>query len=206
MAGHQLSEIRVGDDPASWEAAGFDVRDGEIVIGSTAIVLGGADGERGITAVSIQGVPAESLDGLEVVERSAPVPAAPDHANGVTSWDHLVVMTPDADRTTGCFEAAGLEARRIRTFDVGDVTQRQTFFWLGAVILELVGGHHTHGDGAASPWGIALTCPDLDSSVAWLGERCGAAKDAVQSGRRIATVRTRDLDISVPIALMSPHH
>ena len=38
------------------------------------------------------------------------------------------------------------------------------------------------------------------------GEGLGTVKDAVQPGRRIATVRTKELGISVPIALMSPHH
>ncbi|MDH3706378.1 MAG: VOC family protein [Acidimicrobiia bacterium] len=205
MATYQLTEVRVGDDASSWEAAGFTVRDDQVVIGSTAIVPVGAEGDRGILSISAAAMAAGSLDGIDVVDRRAPVPPAPDHRNGVTAWDHLVVMTPDADRTTAAFEQTGLEARRVRTFEVGDTTRRQTFFWLGDVILELVGPDQSQGDGPATAWGVALTCPDLDASVAWLGERCGAAKDAVQPGRRIATVRTRDLDISVPVALMTPH-
>ena len=36
------------------------------------------------------------------------------------------------------------------------------------------------------------------------GDHLGAAKDAVQDGRRIATLRHRDLGMSVATALMSP--
>jgi len=53
---------------------------------------------------------------------------------------------------------------------------------------------------------LALECDDLDLAAHRLGEALGTVKDAVQPGRRIATVRTKELGISVPIALMSPHH
>jgi hypothetical protein len=33
---------------------------------------------------------------------------------------------------------------------------------------------------------------------------CNPPKDAVQPGRRIATLRTRELGLSVPIAFMTP--
>jgi hypothetical protein len=50
-----------------------------------------------------------------------------------------------------------------------------------------------------------LISPDLDATAAHLGDVTSAPKDAVQKGRRISTLRTRDLDISVPVAFMSPH-
>ena len=48
---------------------------------------------------------------------------------------------------------------------------------------------------------------DQDGSltVGTLGERIGTPRDAVQEGRQIATIRTKELGISVPIALMTPH-
>jgi hypothetical protein len=45
--------------------------------------------------------------------------------------------------------------------------------------------------------------PDLDATAAALGERLGAVKDAVQPGRRIATLR-RQAGAGVPLAFMSP--
>jgi hypothetical protein len=83
--------------------------------------------------------------------------------------------------------------------------RRQTFFWLGDVILELVGADEPEGDGPSKVWGLALTCSDLDATAATLGDKCGDPKPAVQRGRRIATLRTSALGISIPIALMSPH-
>ncbi|MGB0501850.1 MAG: glyoxalase, partial [Acidimicrobiales bacterium] len=101
---------------------------------------------------------------------------------------------------------AGLQRRRTRRFQVGVETRRQDFFWLGDVILELVGVDGAEGTGDATFWGLALECDDLDLAARRLGEALGTVKDAVQPGRRIATVRTKELGISVPIALMSPHH
>ena len=89
---------------------------------------------------------------------------------------------------------------------MGGETRRQDFFWLGDVILELVGVEGVEGAGDAAFWGLALECDDLDLAARRLGEGLGTVEDAVQPGRRIATVRTRELGISVPIALMSPHH
>ena len=81
---------------------------------------------------------------------------------------------------------------------------QQRFFRLGGVILELVGAAEPTGDGPMSIWGLACNVADIDAAAQRLGPACGAPKDAVQPGRRIATVRTRDLGISLPIALMTP--
>ncbi len=222
-AQYQLLGVDVADDPEAWSAAGFVVADARVRIGSTAIVLNGAHGRdaraRGITGVHIAGL-AESadLDGLALVdphrvdgandgddEVAGHLPEPADHPNGINAIDHLVVMTPDCDRTTAAFEAAGLEARRSRRFPTGDRTTRQTFFWLGDVILELVGDDEAHGEGEPQLWGLALTAPDLDATVDHLGDRTSPAKDAVQRGRQISTIDGRALGISVPIAVMSPH-
>lgn len=202
---HQLTEIAIGDAPADWAAAGFAVGDDTVVIASTAIRLVGEAGGRGIRSISIDGLAGDDLDGIPLTDSAGPPSRGPVHPNGVDSIDHLVVLSPDVDRTTSGYEERGLEARRERRFEVGGVMRRQTFFWLGDVILELVGEDDAHGDGPSLAWGLAVNCPDLDASVAALGDRCGPAKNAVQKGRRIATMRTRDLGISVPIALMSPH-
>lgn len=195
----------VGDDPEAWARAGFTVVDDSVTIGLSTIRLAGAGGGRGIRSVTAHGIDVE-IDGLPFTSGEAPRPPGPtDHPNRVIGFDHLVAFSPDMDRTIAALDAAGLELRRTRTFGPDDDRRRQAFFWLGDVILELVGSDTTRDDGPATLWGVALTTDDLDAAADALGDHLGGAKDAVQPGRRIATVRTRELDISVPIALMSPH-
>ena len=203
MRPHQLHEIVVGDDPSAWAAAGFAVVDDSVTIDHTRIKLVGTGDGRGIRSVGVDGVTTD-LDGV-AVHQAPPADDAPEHPNGVNHIDHLVVMTEDCDRTTAAFEALGLESRRVRRFEVGGVERRQTFFWLGDVILELVGADEPEGSAPAHAWGLALTSDDIDRTAEVLDGRCSPPKDAVQRGRRITTIATRDLDISTALAVMTPH-
>ncbi|GJM38842.1 MAG: hypothetical protein DHS20C19_22090 [Acidimicrobiales bacterium] len=201
---HHLETVVIGDAPSAWAMAGFVIDDDRTTIAGTTIILAGAGGDRGIRAVDagIDG----PIDGM-AFGRVPTTPAArqEEHPNRVVDFDHLVAMSPHMDRTTAALTDAGLEHRRTRTFEAGGATRRQAFFWLGDVILELVGDDTAHGDGPATLWGLALSCDDLDAAADALGDALGRVKPAVQPGRRIATMRTRELDISIPIALMSPH-
>jgi len=206
---HQLHQVLIGDAAAAWEAAGFEIdvlADGAqaVVLGNTALLLGYAD-ERGIRGLGLDRGACPDLGFFDAVHSATG--SSGQHPNGVDSIDHVVLMAGDCDAVTALLAESGLEARRVRRFVMGDTEQRQTFFWMGDVILELVGPDAAPSDpDPPSLWGLALNCPDLDATVATLGpERCSEARDAVQAGRRIATMRTRDLDISVAIALMSPH-
>jgi hypothetical protein len=197
----------IGDEPASWVAAGFSVDGTTTRIANTVISLVGPGPGRGILRAQVDGIH-DAIDGLPFDDRAEtepPLPPPTAHLNGVVGFDHLVAMSPDMDRTTAALDRAGLEHRRTRTFEAGGSTRRQAFYWMGDVILELVGDDTAHGDGPAVLWGLALTCDDLRAASERLGERVGALKPAVQTGREIATLRTRELDVSVPIALMSPH-
>ena len=60
------------------------------------------------------------------------------------------------------------------------------------------------GPGPASFWGLALTVADIDAAAALLGEHLGPVTDAVQPGRRIATLRHEAVGIPVPVAFLSP--
>jgi hypothetical protein len=71
------------------------------------------------------------------------------------------------------------------------------------VIIELVGPAEATDDGPARFFGIACTVRDLDACAALLGDALGQIKDAVQPGRRIATLRHKDLGLRVAIAFMS---
>lgn len=200
-----LSSITIGDTAAAWTAAGFTVDDHRVQIATTTIHLVGDQGPRGIVGARIEGWD-EPIDGMAFTRdpHVADAPLAP-HANGTIEFDHLVAMSPDMDRTQAALAATGIEHRRTRTFEMGGRTNRQAFYWLGDVILELAGSDSEHGEAPANLWGLAFTCDDLDGAAARLGERLGRVKPAVQRGRRIATLRTGELDVSVPIALMSPH-
>lgn len=211
--GNQLNQIAVTDPADAWEAAGFAVADGRLTIGSTSVVCGQKMGDgSGITGLGIAGIGANTLglfDGAALPHGDGSENDVA-HPNGVGSIDHVVMMTKDCDATTGELERLGLEARRVRRFEARGAQQRQTFFWMGDVILELVGPDTAETSDAADGstvdlWGLALTCPDLVATTTWLGERSSEPRTAVQPGREIATLRTRELGISVAIALMSPH-
>jgi len=205
---HQLQSVEIGDSPHSWGAAGFAVIDGAVRIGSTRIAFM-PTGTRGITRVSVHEVD-DTIDGMPFGPANAEnfdVAALPNppHPNRVIGIDHLVAMSTDVDRTILALQSADIELRRERHFGKGDNASRQAFFWLGDVILELGGPGSARPGGEAALWGLALTCDDLDLAKDTLGDMLSDPKTAVQPGRRIATLRTRDLDISVPIALLSPH-
>ncbi len=127
------------------------------------------------------------------------------HPNGVTGIDHIVVMTDDLDRTSAALRASGFEPRRRRAIPKSDPPRSQIFWWAGPVIIELVGPDAARGNGPASIWGLALTTPDLDATGELLGEAMSTPRDAVQEGRRIAGIRGKELGLSVPLALMTPH-
>jgi hypothetical protein len=126
----------------------------------------------------------------------------------VTALDHVVAIAPDLERAVGALEAAGLDLRRVREDPTPAGAPRQAFFRLGEVILEVVqepedATERHGGDRPAFFWGLAFVAPDLEATVASLGDRVGEIRDAVQPGRRIATLR-RSAGIALPVVLMSP--
>ena len=201
-------ELIVGDDPSSWRAAGFAVDGDTTWVGGVRVRLAGTEDGRGIRSWSVAGLrsPAGGLDGLPLHDAGdADGRPAARHPNGVVGFDHVVVASPDLDRTLAAFTAQGLELRRTRDIGTPDRPRRQLFFWIGEPILELVGPSSATGDGPSRFFGLALTVDDLDATAAELGDACGRVKDAVQPGRRIATLRHEPLDMSVPIAFMTAH-
>ena len=71
------------------------------------------------------------------------------------------------------------------------------------MIFEVVGSPETASDGPSTLWGITYTVADIDATAAFFGDRTGPVKDAVQPGRRITTLRHRDLGMSVHTAVIS---
>ena len=145
-----------------------------------------------------------NIDGLLTVHGSADdlgVPDATRHPNGVTSIDHVVVNTPDLERTCGAIESdTGAPLKRVR--EIGPM--RQGFHRLGSLIVEVVTHPGVTGD-HASFWGLALNADDLDATYAQCGDSVmSAPKDAVQPGRRIASFREA-ARLGLPVAVMTPH-
>jgi hypothetical protein len=204
-----LDELRVRDSPDAWRACGFEV-DGEVcAVGETRIRLLGDGAGKGLAGWSLRDIGATDLDGLQTERSDRPPPTErPAHPNGVDGLDHVVAISSDLDRTVAALEGAGLDLRRVREEPTPAGAPRQAFFRLGAIILEVVQApeeaiERTGGDRPAFFWGLAFTAPDLDATVASLGDRAGEIRDAVQPGRRIATLR-RSAGLSVPVALMTP--
>jgi catechol 2,3-dioxygenase-like lactoylglutathione lyase family enzyme len=204
-----LDELTVADSPERWRECGFAVDGDCCVVGEVRIRFAPEEGERGLRGWRLRGIASPDLDGLPtVVSEQAPPAEAPPHPNGVTGLDHVVAISSDLDRTIAALEAAGLDLRRVREEPTPAGAPRQAFFRLGATILEVVqeppeAAERHGGDRPAFFWGLAFTAPDLERTVAFLGERVSEARPAVQPGRRIATLR-RGAGLSVPVALITP--
>lgn len=194
--------LAVADPAEAWSDLGFAVSDGVCVVGEVSFVLG-AEGGRGLRGWSIGPV-----DGMGACEpapsgaSSGAASASTGHPNGVVALDHVVITTPDHDRTLKALDAAGYDLRRVRETDTYGTPMRQGFFKHGSVVLEVIGPAEPNGDKPARLWGLAFTVADLDATAAFLGERLHPAKDAVQPGRRIATL-DKMAGSTVPLAFMS---
>jgi hypothetical protein len=203
-----LDALEVGDEPDAWVAAGFTVSGDEVVVGTIRIRClgdgGGADRWRLRTDEGAPPPPTD-VDGLATSTTHEDPPPPVSHPNRVVAFDHVVLRSPDLDRTTEALGGLGLDLRRTRDLGDGDRAFQQRFFRLGDVILELVGPARPAGDGPCSIWGYALVSDDIDASAEVLRDRCSPPKDAVQPGRRIATIRTSELGIGPTLALMTPH-
>ena len=203
-----LAELLVADPPEAWRAAGFTVDDdGSCRVGTVRIRLLGDPAAKGVIGWALRGLPEEraDVDGVPTTATDEPAAEPAGHPNGTTHIDHVVLLTPDLARTVTSLGEIGLEPRRERDGELGGSPVRQVFYRLGEVILEVVGAPGVAGEGAATIWGLTHTVADIDAAAALLGEHTSPVKDAVQPGRRITTLRTRELGMSVRTALISPH-
>jgi hypothetical protein len=205
-----VDELTVADHPDAWTALGFAVEGDVCVVDGLRIRLAGTDAGEGLVGWSVRGIGGTELDGLPTtLSEREPPGDSPSHPNGVAGIDHVVAIAPALERTVASLQAAGLDLRRVREEPTPAGAPRQAFFRLGATILEVVQEPPEaveRGGGADRPaffWGLALIAPDLDATVAGLGDAVGEVRDAVQPGRRIATLR-RGAGLSIPIALMDP--
>jgi hypothetical protein len=203
-----VDELFVADPPDAWRAVGFAVAGDLAEVGTVRIRLEGPGSRRGITRWSIREARSLDLDGLDTSASQAPPARGGHHPNGTVAIDHLVVLSPDLDRTAGVLRDAGLDLRRTREGETPGGSRRQAFFRMGELILELVQappGTKVADDphGPARLWGISFRVERMETVADALGELLGSPRDAVQPGRRIATVR-REAGLGPAIAFMTP--
>jgi hypothetical protein len=216
LSGHpaRVEWLTIAGDHEIWRSIGLTVTDdGIIPLHGTSLRLvpdGAAGDPAGVVGWALSGSPTgptapPAIDGLptEVVDALPPLHA--NHPLGASGLDHVVVLTPDLERTSHAIaEATGSELRRIR--ELGSM--RQGFHRMGergsgGLIVELVERPDIPA-GPAAFWGIVLIVDDLDVACEVVGpDRISPPKDAVQPGRRIATVRA-DVGLGLPVALMTP--
>jgi hypothetical protein len=171
--------IVLGDPPEAWQGLGFRVEEGIVAVGEERLQLSGRGG--GILEITAP-LGAEEPDGRPL--REGPLhPREPSpHPNGAFAVDHVVVLTGSLDRTVAALQHAGLDLRRR--------DERMAFLRLGSYILEVV----ERGDDPARFWGLVVVVPDPGAVPG-----AGPVKNAVQPGRRIATVK----GLGTALAVMS---
>jgi hypothetical protein len=199
--------LTITGDIDTWRSLGLSATDdGLIPLFGTALRIVSPEAEdvpAGIVGWALSGIDdtTTSIAGLTttVVEQLPPIFAT--HSLGARSIDHVVVMTGDLEQTTGDVAlATGCELKRIR--EVGKIRQGFHRIGGGGLIVEVV-QHEDDDRSAAEFWGLVIIVEDLDEACAQLGaDRVGEPKDAVQPGRRIATIRS-SVGLGTAVALMS---
>ncbi|MGH2842948.1 MAG: glyoxalase [Solirubrobacteraceae bacterium] len=196
----ELAELAIADPPARWRALGFDVDErGNLDIGMVRVRLG-APG-HGIVSWSLRRVNAiGTIDGLpSPAPRTVIPPPFHTHPNGATGIDHVVIATPDFDRTAGALARAGVALRRDQ-FSAGH--GRLGFRRIGPALLELAHRPELPGEDSRF-WGLALVVISLEALAERLGPLLGPAAGAVAPGRRTATLNP-EAGLTTQVAFMSP--
>ena len=193
-----IDELEIADEPAAWTAAGFDVADGVCRAGRVRLRLIGEGARHGIVGWTL---------GEDVDRRAARGHPAAPHPNGAVGVDHVVMLSPELDRTVEELETQGFELRRRREGPTPGGSTRQAFFRAGEPILEVVQapeGTSVARDpaGPARLWGLAFLVDDMELTARALGDLLGRPRDAVQPGRRIATLRS-EAGLGPAIAFMT---
>lgn len=205
MSHGALIALDIAGPGDAWGELGLMVADEVTQLGEVTLRFG-HEGE-GIVGWALRGPDGPpDLDGLATTWLPEPVePSAPrEHRLAYPCIDHVVVATPDPRRTFACFESAGLVLRRERAAGTEQRPLAQGFFRHGETIVEVVGPREPTDDGPATFWGLTLVAEELDAVVVQLGEeRCSAPREAVQPGRRIASLR-HDAGLGTRVALISP--
>lgn len=194
-----LVQLVVGGSAEPWRLLGLpvvDTIDGAVLPTSNCpVIWPGGDMPSGSVMLAIEPADGDRIDGLALAPVTAAV--APDPASPL-SIDHLVINTDDLERTCGEIDrVTGYPLKRIR--DAGAFHQGFHRLGRGGLILEVV-----DRPGVTTPhcWGFVITVDDLDALVEASNGLIGEPRDAVQPGRRIATV-SDDAGLGAAVAFMT---
>jgi hypothetical protein len=197
--------LTISASPDRWRDIGFHVADDDSArIGTVTVAFAPVPGSSGIASWALSGIDDDGhdIDGLPT-SLSTEGPSVPGaHPNGTIEIDHVVLMSLTPLRTVAALERHGFDVRRIR--DAGNGME-QTFFKAREVVLELIGPQQPRAEDFDKPahfYGLAFTVEDLDATAAFLGDKLGGVKDAVQRGRQIATLR-KEAGAGLAVAFMS---
>lgn len=206
MSSARISELVIGGSRANWAQVGISFsHEGVFAIGELVLRIDESlpPGLHSWVLSNI-GTTVSSIDGIPTTAASANFQTAEiesdEFALRPLGIDHVVVNTPDLERTSRALhEATGAELKRIR--DAGN-GMRQGFHRLGDVIVEIVSAPSISA-GSASLWGFVVNVADVNEIAAYLGpDVLSPPKPAVQKNRLIATFRGA-VGLGVPVALMS---
>ena len=206
MSSARICELVIGGSRANWAQVGINFsHDGVFAIGKIALRLDETL-PPGMHSWALSNIDSTvvSIDGISTTGNVANDRIEHNDAQGFVltplGIDHVVVNTPDLERTSlALHEATGAELKRIR--DAGNGV-RQGFHRLGDVIIEIVSAP-SMAEGNASLWGFVLNVADVHVVAAYLGpDVLSPPKPAVQKNRLIATFRGA-VGLGVPVALMS---
>ena len=215
MANARIAELVVGGTSDPWQRLGLEFVGNESVIGAVRLRvvpflnpglqsvgisgLGDGDHEHHEGACDHDHGPAPAMIHGAPIHRCEPTDLRTAHRIDARVIDHVVLMTPDLERTCEAVTAVtGATLKRVR--EAPPVVQG--FFRLGEVILEVVQSPQVQHP-LAKWWGLVINVGDLHGVCEQLGpEVISLPKPAVQLGRFIATVRS-EAGLGVPLALMS---
>ena len=206
MSSARIGELVIGGSRANWAQVGINFsHDGVFAIGEVLLRIDEAL-PPGMHSWALSNIDSTvvSIDGISTTGNVANDRIEHNDAQGFVltplGIDHVVVNTPDLERTSlALHEATGAELKRIR--DAGNGV-RQGFHRLGDVIIEIVSAP-SMPPGNASLWGFVLNVADVHEVAAYLGpDVLSPPKPAVQKNRLIATFRGA-VGLGVPVALMS---
>ena len=131
-----------------------------------------------------------------MIDQSVARDVVVSHPNGAIAVDHVVILTPDFDRTAAAVAAAGMPLRR----EAERNGARQGFRRLGPAIMEIVQAPELR---ATRFWGLVVIVRDLDALAERFGDLLSEIRPAVQPGRRIAPLRSK-AGLGPAVAFMDP--
>jgi hypothetical protein len=209
ISGPFPTRLVIGDNTDSWVRAGFSVtRTGEVNFGNFVLQLIGINNNRGVIGWEFsEPIGSSILCDIPVTKALAPtIPSSPQHPNGVVSVDHIVLKSENIMSTVEELGIIGLQPRRRNRDEKRNL--EYVFYKTNSTIIEVISPISVSNNLSAKGhilWGIAFTCPDIFATHRHLSTLTKLPWAAVQEGRSITTLNTKELDISIKVAFLSPH-